>query len=145
MNKDTNEFHWRMRAAVIGWLRYQQRCMVVCWERSPFAQHNYRPDIIGVNRERKVIEVEVKQTFGDFKKNFKKRGLQWRYEWPVRYYFAVPRKLVEKVKPLLPEGCGLITLAELDGSYGPIAEVVVGASHNKQGRRINKYEVARMI
>ncbi len=142
-------FNWRMRAAAIGWLRYEQRCFLVCWERSPWSANNYRPDLLGVNRERKVIEVEFKQTLADFKANARKHGLRWRQqvglENPVRFYFAVPPRLVEKIKPLLPEGCGLLTLEELDGRFGPRIEVVTGARHDRTAERLTKLQIARMV
>ncbi len=102
----TSHFTWEMRAAAVGWLRYERGCYLVCWERSPW-ETAYRPDLIGVNSRRKVIEVEFKQSLADFKANESKRHLIQRVAFgyaPSQFYFAVPRSLVESVKPFLPAG-----------------------------------------
>ncbi len=145
----SSEFTWRMRAAAIGWLRYEQRCFLVCWERTPLWS-SCRPDLIGVERDRRLIEIEFKQSLSDFKANSRKRGIQFRelsgVGKPLRFYFAVPRKLVSRVKPFLPDGCGLMTLTEIDSpKFGPQVEVVIGAKHHSQAEPLGKFEIGRMI
>lgn len=140
-----------LTAATVGWLRYKRRCPLVCCERTPF--HNsfmLRPDALGVTRDRKVIEVEVKQTLSDFKANRKKRGIEWREkgwatEYPLQFYFAVPRALVESVRQLLLPGEGLLTLSEVESVWGHEAEVVVGATPDKRATKLSVLQIGRMI
>lgn len=139
----SKQLEWRMRAAVIGWLRYERQCHLVCWERSPFPDHRYRPDIIAVTRKWKVIEVELKQTLGDFKANESKRGVKMRLFFPQQFYFCVPPPLVEAVKPLLMDGAGLLTVE--DNRFGPSIVSVVGATNHKAATLISKFAVARMV
>ena len=145
----SDNFTWRMRAAAIGWLRYEQRCFLVCWERTPLWS-SCRPDLIGIERKRRLIEIEFKQTLSDFKANGRKRGVRWREQTgigkPVRFYFAVPRGLVEKVRPFLPAGAGLMTLAADDSvKFGPQVEIIIGATHDKSAEALGKFEIGRMI
>jgi hypothetical protein len=137
---------WRLRAAVIGWLRYDRRCPLVCFERSPFQEANYRPDVIGVNRTWRVIEVEIKQSISDFKHNGEKRGHKLRYQFPVQFYFAVPYRLMKQAKPLLTDGQGLLVLRkDDDAKFGPVVHAVVGATVNKAATRLCKYGAMRMV
>jgi hypothetical protein len=94
----------------LKWLRLDQRCMFIATEVG-----GYSADVLGIN-EKKMIEVEVKVTFEDFKNDFKKHkhhtysgkyGTEWEKQWiPTHFYFAVPEGLVEKVKAHLDSDRG---------------------------------------
>ena len=143
--KRSQLLNWRMRAACIGWLRYERQCHLAFWERSPFPDHRYIPDLIAINRSWKVIEVELKQSIHDFKANDKKRGITVRYYFPAQFYFCVPRELVERVKPLMRKGIGLLTLKDKDDRFGPQIEVITAATTNREATPISKFAVARMV
>lgn len=144
----SDQFTWRMRAAAVGWLRYEQRCFLVCWERTPLWSA-CRPDLIGVDRKRRVIEIEFKQTISDFKANALKRGMRLREQTgqgkPTRFYFAVPTGLVGKVKTLLPVGAGLMTLGEDSPRFGPQVQIITGATADRNAMALGKIEIGRMI
>lgn len=99
-----------MRAVVASWLRYDRGCAIVTFERGP--NNGDRPDVYGVNASRHGLEVEIKVSLSDFKRDAGKRKWDWQWIPPIFFYYMVPRPLVEKVKPLLPEGAGLLTLAQ---------------------------------
>lgn len=117
---------------------------MVCWERNPFDDHRYRPDLIGVNRTFRMIEVELKSSVADFKANGAKRGIRWQMHFPSQFYFCVPPELVDRVKSLLPVGAGLLTIGAPD-RWGPTVEVGRGAKVNPNATRLSKYAVARMV
>lgn len=93
----------------LRWLRIDQRCMFIATEVG-----NYSADVLGIS-EKKMIEIEVKVTFEDFKNDFRKYKHQlyngvWnsseegiaRNQWiPTHFYFAVTPDLIEKVKDYL--------------------------------------------
>jgi len=143
---DSQKELWKIRAAVIGWLRYERHCPLVCFERSPFDEYVYRPDIIGVNRTWRVIEVEIKQTIQDFRRNGEKRGHKLRYQFPAQFYFAVPYRLMNRARPLLKDGQGLLVMQEEDSKkFGPQVVAVVGAKVNRAATRLSKYTAMRMV
>ena len=109
----------------------------------------YRPDVIGVTRDRRVIEIELKESFSDFKANGEKRGIQWRKngwatEYPLKFYFAVPQRLAEQVKPLLTTE-GLLTISDGESRYGPQIEVIKRATIDKRATRISVLQMGRMV
>lgn len=138
---------WTMRAAAIGWLRFEQRCFLVATERSPVATR-CRPDIIGVLRDRRFIEIELKRSKADFVANAAKHSIRWRLQTgvglPFRFYFAVPPTLVPAVQPLLQPDEGLLTFGE-PNQFGPTIRVIVPARHCSASARLSKYEIARMV
>lgn len=94
----------RAKYEALKWLRLDQRCMFIATEVG-----GYNADVMGIN-EKRMIEVEVKVTFEDFKNDFKKYkhraysgvyGIE-RDQWiPTHFYFAVTPDLVDKVKEYL--------------------------------------------
>ena len=104
-----------LRGIAASWLRYERECHLITFERG--VGHG-RPDLLGVDKRRDLIEVEIKVSVADFKRDQKKRKHLFRkHGWttyvPAFFYYVVPDELVEKVLPLLPEGAGL--LAPLKG------------------------------
>lgn len=108
----------QLRAMGLSWLRYTKQCPVVCFERSVVDFWN--PDIFGITKDRKTIEIEIKMSYSDFVKDRKKRVWWFRQDektdsfysekvTPHYFYFLTPPNLVEKIKKELPNKCGLLT------------------------------------
>lgn len=97
----------RAKFEALRWLRLDQRCMFIATEVG-----NYSADVLGCN-EKKLIEMEVKVSFEDFKNDFRKPKHQqysgayfddhaWYAQWvPTHFYFVVPAELVDRVKEYL--------------------------------------------
>lgn len=83
-----------------NFLLYEKRCDIISTERGLY-DYLGRPDILGVTRDRKLIEVEIKRSFSDFKANFDKRIIG-RYRdnpriAPHYFYFLITADIEEKV------------------------------------------------
>ncbi len=133
-----------LEARAFAWLRFEKRCPIVLWERSP--RYCGRPDVVGVTKDRYLVEIEIKRTVGDFRANADKWHVRTRNlslpKWPRLFWFAVPRKLVEKVSAELPEYAGLLTADELDAGF---LEVVKRPTANTQSRRLSIKEAIRCV
>ena len=103
-----------IKACVAPWLRYNRQCLMVCFERDLGYFVSGQPDILAISKEHFVIEVEVKVSVSDFRKDKKKR--KWEMEGGgflrnVRqFYYAVPKNMVEKIKDDIPRSCGLMAI-----------------------------------
>lgn len=98
-----------MKYRALLWLRLDQRCAFIATESG-----GYNSDVIGVN-EKKLIEIEIKVSHEDLKKDFAKQKHHHYYHanpeshdftkanrWvPTHFYFAVPTDLVESAKLLI--------------------------------------------
>lgn len=66
-------------------------------------------DLIVMRSSGYAVEVEIKRTFADFKKDFEKRHGHVDYKNRiVEFYYAFPEELYEKCKDLVPENAGVI-------------------------------------
>jgi hypothetical protein len=99
--------YWKLRAAAVMWLRYDRGCPVVSMERGIV---NCVPDVLGVTKQRELIEIEIKRTMSDFRANKKKHGMKAREKalgqcwWiPKYFYFLVLPEMVEKVLAEIPD------------------------------------------
>lgn len=96
----------------LRWLRFEKRCRVALFERSPRPIFGGQPDVLGVTEHRYLLEIEVKRSVSDFKANEKKNHVLNRQfcvpQWPKQFWFLVPFELAEKVQPMLPEYAGLL-------------------------------------
>lgn len=120
-----------IKASVAAYWRYIRQCPLVALEASCLLESfNYggQADILIVTEARYLIEVEVKLTMGDLRRD--KNKLKHRsfrdnlVEYPTRFfYFAVPKKLANKTVLV----CGqLYPYAGVIGSDGQgEAEVVI--------------------
>ncbi len=101
-----------LRAIAASWLRYKKQCPVVSFERGLNAMD--RPDVYALTKERLLLEIEIKCSWTDFKKDSEK--WKWRSQergWghiPAFFYYLAPMVLAERIKPLLPAGVGLLTV-----------------------------------
>lgn len=139
-----------IRGVVSSWLRYQRRCPLVTFERS--LHYGNIPDILALTESRHLIEIEIKVSFGDFKRDANKQKWQWKYfPAPKQFYYAVPSGLAEKIREQLPPGAGLIVVEEEDGgpldAYTslPMMKVMVGAKNNSEARKVSIKTAIKMV
>jgi len=107
-------------------------------------EYRYRPDICGVTRQWRMIEVEVKLTLSDLRNNRKKRHLEFGAGFPSQFYFAVPPDLGDAAKELLADGDGLLTWGG-DGPYGGPSCLALRPATKRTGQRLNKYSAMRAV
>lgn len=119
-----------LRALGTEWLRYTRGCYLITHERSPWqareARHQ-RPDILGLDKHRYTIEVEIKISKADFlhdaekghRKNLGQNILTRYVSSPNQLYYLVPRKLVEIVMKQAPVYAGVLTISET--KYDPVS------------------------
>lgn len=103
------------------WLKFEKNCPLVIMERSPRAGYCGLPDVLGITKDRYMLEIEIKRSVSDFRANAKKPHIRCREEQlgelsdrynamaPKQFWFLVPEKLVEKVLPEVPKWAGLLT------------------------------------
>lgn len=124
----------KLLASACEFLRYEQGCYLLAWERSPWEHH--KPDLMGVERGRRVLEIEIKRSLADFKADAKKRIWDYRKMGkavPFKFWYLVPPELVEEILPMVPDGLGLLTVGPRL-SRGGNAEIIV-ASNAKANRK----------
>ena len=110
-----------IKACVISYLRYTRQYPLVCFERGIMMWGPNKPDILAVNKQRKLIEIEVKISIADFKNDIKKRVWTHRenekefkrnsnehqeyfdklYGMPYQFYYAIPETLKDKAVDLI--------------------------------------------
>ncbi len=132
-----------LRFLGVNWLRYEMGAYLISFERNPWAKPgtkkklSIRPDILGVNKDRLAIEVEIKVDKQDFLHDFEKKHrenltntknlLQRHVEGPSQLWYLVPKKLVNVVTTQAPYWAGVLTPSEtkIDGYTGfPKLEIV---------------------
>lgn len=133
-----------MELAAMRWLAFEKRCHAVLFERTPDQRFGYRPDVIGLTRDRYLLEVEIKRTVHDFRANSKKAHIRTRDiqldRWPRQFWFLVPSDILDQVRPLCPKWAGLASLYD-----GYNLMVVVPAPANPGARRLSTKQLARMF
>lgn len=113
-----------LRALGAEWLRYDQGCYLISFERSPWAplaskkKLAIRPDILGLNKQRMTIEVEIKVDKQDFLHDFEKKHrskllderslLSWKVDGPSQLWYLVPEELVQTVLTHSPVWAGVL-------------------------------------
>lgn len=137
-----------LECAVVEWLRYERGCRIVVLERG--LGSNYRPDVMGVNRNRMVVEVECKRSLSDFKADAAKRITSWRQSGALnvsQFYYMVPPALVEPVRALLPSYAGLLTLSKEHSPFTKLnkCRCAAAAPVNRSARRLSPFEMGRMV
>ncbi len=114
--------HPFLEASGMEWLRYGRLCHIVTRERG---QRTGRPDLLAVNAKSYLVEVEIKRTLADFKRDALKPQ---RINPPPnvrQLFYLVPPDLVVKVQPFLPKGAGLLTTGPQTSLHTGLPEVVV--------------------
>lgn len=111
-----------LRASGFMYLRYEMGCPIVAIERGVGGG---TPDLLGVTADGYLVEVEIKQSMADFRKNEKKwaRRVRDQPSWgsfftghriPARSFFLVPAKMRAKAEAELPAGWGLLSIPAAD-------------------------------
>lgn len=112
-----------LRALGTEWLRYTRGCYLITHERSPWQDNGawaQRPDILGLDKNRHTIEIEIKVSKADFlhdadkrhRKNLESNILMRYVSAPNQLYYLVPRKLVDIVIKYAPPFAGVLTISE---------------------------------
>ena len=109
-----------IKAAVATYWRYQRQCPVVAMEvDSQLGRWQGEPaDILVVNNDRQLMEIEVKVNLTDLKHDAKKKKHQsflYRTTSTTYFYFAVPREIANKAKPICDD---LFPYAGIIGTNG---------------------------
>lgn len=121
------------RVLAAAWLRYDRGCYLTTFERSPWDVKEL-PDVLGMDRSRRLIEVEIKVSKADFLKDADKphrRNLLLRIVGrmttaPQELWYLVPRHLVSVVCDGAPEYAGVLcpSLTQFDPRSGlPLLEI----------------------
>lgn len=138
----------------MNFLRFEKRCPVALFERSPRPGIG-EPDVLGITRDRHLLEIEIKRSYSDFRANEKKAHLSIRFKsqfqleaerfaprWPKQFWYLVPPELVKKVEPWTPDWAGLMrgpVENEPQGAY-----VVKKAPVNKASLRLTVREMLEL-
>ena len=128
-----------------NFLLYEKRCDIISMERGLY-DHLGRPDLLGVTRDRKLIEVEIKRSFSDFRANFDKRIIE-RYRLnptiaPHYFYFLVTADIGEKVLAFTRE--------DIHRDYGILVATtkyigVINIRKAKLNKAAHKLSIPKMI
>lgn len=132
-----------LELSAMHWLWIEKNCQVVLEQRSP----RYGlgdPDVLGVTKDRHLIEIEIKRSAGDFRADFKKphrinQALNSQ-TLPRQFYYLMPKDLAEKLKDQIPSHAGLM---QCKFDCGDI-EVVKVAPVNRAAPKLNIKEVIRL-
>ena len=152
----------RVKACVACYFRYKRQCTLVSFER-PINNYFSKPDVFVVNKNRKLIEIEVKVSIADFRNDIRKRIWNMRekfpqlYPMPHQFYYAVPKSLEEKSRALLKEWkgddkiygqVGLLVVKDHDNlkllGYDDVY-VSVTAPTNKNAKRLSVKDTITMV
>ena len=114
----------QIKAIIASYWRYVMQCPVVALEVSSSLRsysNDERADILAVNKNRLLIETEVKVSLGDLRKDRKKsKHLAFRNggtRYPARYfYFAVPREIANDAKIICDDFFPYAGILGSDGS-----------------------------
>lgn len=123
-----------LRTLGFDFLRYDSGCFSVCMERSPWSSRQL-PDVLGLNKARHLIELEIKISKADFNHDMKKKHRQAlardvevngaMQRQPNYLYYLVPQHLVEHVLASAPEWCGILTPGTRVNPYNGFPELDV--------------------
>lgn len=121
----------------LQWLHWERRCPIVLRERSPRCYYCGNPDVMGITRDRYMLEIEIKRSLQDFKADAKKTSRINRDLYldkaPRQFYYLIPFDLLEAVQPMLPPWAGLMTAG--NPNVGGI-QIQVIAPVNKLSARV---------
>lgn len=106
----------------LSWLRYEQQCPLA-WEQRNFSLGSRwtRPDLCGITKDRKAIEIEIKRTLADFKADSDKPKIELlkqagRGEYlPWKFFYLAEKKLAVQMVPLLTHD--IFGVLSLDPKY----------------------------
>lgn len=104
------------RTLAFLWLRYEQGCYVVTFERHPW-RGDLKPDVLGMNKRRRLVEIELKVSLTDMKRDLdKQHRIRTTQDImrdvpgsPSLLYYFVPPALVGDALELLPAYAGVLS------------------------------------
>lgn len=140
-----------LEVAGASFLRWEKRCPLVLWERSPRSWHAGEPDILGIGPNRFTMEIEIKRTASDFRANMKKRHIQSRFcaeesirslyaaKAPSYFWFLMPDALAAKLVDEIPEWAGLLKV------QGTGCVPVKNAPRNNESQRLTLKECEMLM
>jgi len=126
------------------WLIYEKKCEYALFERSPRAIFCGEPDVLGITKDRHLVEIEIKRTLSDFKQDRIKRSrnpiIRDMYidRFPRQFYYLVPSELENKVAAEVPEWSGLMKCSHA-------IEIVRRAPINFKAKRLSVKECLKMV
>lgn len=128
------------------WLWLEKNCAYLLEERSPRYMIG-QPDVLGVTKQRFLVEVEIKRSASDFAADARKTHRANREfhlkSQPKYFYYLMEQRLAEKMLPKIPEWAGLLS-GEMEGKYKPFINVLKKAPINKESRRLSIKECVAM-
>ena len=112
---------------------------------------NHEADLIIMRPTGVLIEIEIKVSVADFKRDFEKRhGHRDSSNRISEFYYAIPLNLLDKCLSLIPEEAGIIVVQEFE--YGKneksiYAKIEKSASKIKNSRKLTdkeQFQLARL-
>ena len=102
---------------------------------------NHECDLFFVRKSGYGFEVEIKRSKSDMLADFKKKhGHKDRKNRIVQLYYAFPEELLPKVKDLVPEECGIITVQWSEWNNRAYASMHRDAKRKKGAKRLTEKE-----
>jgi hypothetical protein len=100
-------------------------------------------DLLVVKKSGYAIEVEIKVSVQDFKKDFKK-GHQHndKFNRIKSMYYAFPKSIVDKCVDLVPENCGIISVRKYNGEC--YCQTIRGAKNNKKAEKLTDKDIQQI-
>lgn len=110
---------------------------------------SHEADLFIIKRSGFAVEIEIKRSLQDMKAEKNKgHNHKDRQNRINEFYYAFPIELLEKCKPFVPDGAGIITCHKsLDNSYRTYARFVRNAVKIKNSRKLTleeQFKVARL-
>lgn len=82
--------------------------------------NNHEADLLIVRPSGYAVEVEIKVSMSDLKKDFAKR--HGHRDSRIKFlYYAIPEEMLERAGPIIPDDCGIISVAMGRNGLGYIA------------------------
>ena len=106
-------------------------------------------DLLVLRNSGYAVEVEIKRTVYDFKKDFEKRHNH--HDWQnriVEFYYAFPEEIYEKCKDLVPERAGIIlckSTYDYKKRFKVKARIKKKAKRNTKARKMNEKEQYQIV
>ena len=125
------------------WLWLEKKCHYLIEQRAPRFWLG-SPDILGVTAQRFLIEVEVKRSVVDFKRDADKRHRRNRERFledqAKLFYYMMPAEIADKVFHDIPEWAGVL----IPDANQHQAQVMKPSPVNNKSRRLSLKECAKM-
>jgi len=126
----------QIKAAVASYYRYERQCPVVAFETNSQLEGwaGELADVLVLDKNRQLIEIEVKLSISDLKRDVKKLKHQAfrntvKSNTMIRrmpthlFYFAVPQEIANKAKPICDEFFPYAGIMAVNGLYSNYVEV----------------------